>query len=166
MDANTNHLVAFDRFKEIDWDLQISRIEAMARRYNNTMIYIDATTLGDPICQNLQNLGLSVEGIQFQSQKKNLLNKLSLMVDRGQITFPDIPALKNELESFGYYETRSQNIVYSAPPGENDDCVMALALACWKLGERTFEVQKDSEFKRELRTPIQFNNPFHFNSPY
>ena len=163
MDSENNHLVAFDRFKEIDWELQISRIEALARRYNAHII-MDASTMGDPIYQKLRDLGLSVEPVNFITQKNNLIRKLSMMIDRRQISFPNIPALISELEIFGFYESASKNIIYSAPPGEHDDCVIALALACWKLGDRTYRSYntKKELFKRETYEPLQFKNPFHF----
>lgn len=38
-----------------------------------------------------------------------------------------------ELESFGFWQTGLSKAKYSAPPGLHDDCVMALALACWHI---------------------------------
>jgi len=41
--------------------------------------------------------------------------------------------MKRELETFEYEKTPSGNIVYSAPKGYFDDCVISLALAAWGL---------------------------------
>ena len=39
----------------------------------------------------------------------------------------------DELESFEYSVTDSGNVRTSAPSGQHDDCVVALALAAWEL---------------------------------
>ena len=57
------------------------------------------------------------------------------MIENGEITYPEIPWLINELKIFGY-ENKNGKIVYEAPQGYHDDCVIALALACWHLKEK------------------------------
>jgi len=51
------------------------------------------------------------------------------------------PILKNELLNFEEKRTASGSFTYSAPRGQHDDCVMALAMAWDSLGmqERRFE---------------------------
>lgn len=165
MDGNTNQLVYFDRFKEVDWNLQKARIEAVARRYNNAQVIIDSTGVGDPIVQNLMEIGLAVEDFKLTSiSKKQVLDKLSILIEQNRISFPEIPILLSELEEFGYWETRTGRTSYSAPPGKNDDTVISLALACWRLEKKEIvnKTQELSRFK-ELREPQQITNPFHFN---
>lgn len=164
MDGNTNQLVYFDRFKEVDWNLQRARIEAVARRFNNAQILIDSTGVGDPILQSLAEIGLAVEDFKLTSiSKKQILDKLSILIEQGRISYPEIPELLLELEEFGYWETRTGRTRYSAPPGKHDDCVISLALACWHLEKREI-VNKTKELTRskELGQPQQITNPFHF----
>ena len=161
MDSVTNHLVYFDRFKEVDWTLQKSRIEAVARRFNNAEIIIDSTGIGDPICQSLRDVGLAVNDFKFTTiSKKQILDSLSMMIDQKRITYPEIPELLDELEAFGYFESKTNKVKYGSPPGVHDDCVMSLALSCWHLDKekKLSVVHKTSEFKKE---PLQIINPFH-----
>lgn len=71
MDGTTNQLVHFERFKEVDWNLQKARIEALARRYNNAQVILDSTGAGDPIAQDLRETGISLEDFKFTTISKN-----------------------------------------------------------------------------------------------
>ncbi|MBC8489734.1 MAG: hypothetical protein H8D45_27260, partial [Bacteroidetes bacterium] len=165
MDGKTNELVHFERFKEIDWNLQKSRIEATARRYNNAQIILDTTGLGDPIIDDLRMVGLAVEDFKITTiSKKQVLDKLSIAIEQKMITYPEIPELLSELESFGFWETNTKKLKYSAPPGMHDDCVISLALACWQLEKLNRKAKKvELAQRRELREPMIMQNPFHFN---
>lgn len=48
-------VVAFDRFQS-PWNLTMTRIQALASRYNRAKMLIDATGVGDPIVEQLQRL--------------------------------------------------------------------------------------------------------------
>lgn len=165
MDGKTNELVHFERFKEIDWNLQKSRIEATARRYNNAQIILDTTGLGDPIIDDLRMVGLAVEDFKITTiSKKQVLDKLSIAIEQKMITYPEIPELLSELESFGFWETNTKKLKYSAPPGMHDDCVISLALACWQLEKLNRKAKKvELAQRREFREPMIMQNPFHFN---
>jgi phage FluMu gp28-like protein len=47
-------MVAIDRFNQIDWNIQIQRIRALAERFQVARIMVDQTGVGDPIVQQLQ----------------------------------------------------------------------------------------------------------------
>jgi hypothetical protein len=53
---------------------------------------------------------------------------LAVAIQQKRIAIPKDGPLRVELESFEYEHTRT-GVRYSAPTGEHDDCVMALALA-------------------------------------
>lgn len=134
----TTHTVDFfDRYNQIDWQLQKARIEATCRRFNNATTDIDSTGVGDPVVEDLSKRGLNVRGVTLSSAtKSNLITNLALMIEQGKIRFPRIPELIEELQMYGYEVTKSGHTRYSAPDGRHDDCVMALALAAWELGSR------------------------------
>ncbi len=48
-------VVAFDRF-QLPWNLTMTRIQALASKYNNAKLLVDATGVGDPIVEELQRL--------------------------------------------------------------------------------------------------------------
>lgn len=138
IDRHTRQVVHFERFNEIDWSFQKAKIEAAARRYNDARVKLDATGIGDPIEEDLRKQGLNVEGIRYTSeQKKKLIENLSIMIEQGEVTFPNIPELIGELETFSYEISPStKRVRYNAPQGLHDDCVNALALACWEIGTK------------------------------
>ena len=128
---DTRAVVAWDRFNEIDWSLQKQRIVAMARRYGATVL-IDSTGVGDPVFDDLRRAGIRIEGYHFTNESKaQLVEHLAMQIEQGLVTYPPIPELLNELESFEYELTRAGNIHYGAPEGGHDDCVISLALAVW-----------------------------------
>jgi hypothetical protein len=90
---------------------------------------VDSTGVGDPILEDLQRTGTGwFEGFQFSSgSKQQLMEGLAGVIQQRQVRFPEGP-IKNELDAFEY-ETTGRGVRYSAPDGEHDDCVCALALA-------------------------------------
>lgn len=136
VDRDTNELKYFDRFKEMDYNLQKPRVEAVARRYNRALIVPDETGVGSPVVEDLKMIGLPVRGIKFSKQSKfELIKKLMIAIEQHKIFYPAIPELMNELGAFGKWNPHKGETEYCAPPGVHDDCVIALALANWFLRE-------------------------------
>jgi len=132
MEASTREVVAFDRFQDISWTEQKVRIQALASRYNNALVLLDSTGVGDPILDDLQVSFVSAEGYKFNNEsKKRLINFLAVAIEQRLITFPDIEVLVNELQIYEYAITSHGAITYNAPSGKHDDCVISLALAVW-----------------------------------
>lgn len=76
----------------------------------------------------LQATGGDFEGFKFSaSSKQQLMEGLAVAIQHRQVRFPDGPIVA-ELEAFGYEYSRT-GVHYSAPEGQHDDCVCALALA-------------------------------------
>lgn len=139
VDRHTHQQVHFERFNQIDWQLQKARIEAVARRYNNCPLWIDSTGVGDPIAEDLKRVGLEVIPYKFTNEsKKRLVENLAIMFEQDKIKILDIPEQTQELENFTYEMTHLGNIRYGAPAGQHDDCVMALALSYLDIGEKIY----------------------------
>lgn len=117
----------FLRWQRIPWSDTIDRIHDSTKR---TPALIDSTGVGDPVLEMLQKEpGSKYEGYNFSpSSKQKLMEGLSVKIQAQEITFPD-GQIRRELEDFEYEFTKT-GVRYSAPEGFNDDCVMALALAC------------------------------------
>ena len=129
IDQFTKRVVAWDRFNDVSWRLQKERICAMAKKYNDALLIVDSTGLGDPIVEDLENSGCNVEGFHFSANsKKSLIERLILSIEQRLILFPSISDLISELESFSY-EITSSGFKYTSPSGIHDDCVISLALA-------------------------------------
>lgn len=123
-----------ERFNQISWERQIERIKAVAGRFSGAQVWLDSTGVGDPIFENLRRTGLHVYGYRLSNPSKEaLIDNLAMMIEQGQIGLLDIPEQTNELHAYQYEVTRYRNIRMNAPLGMHDDCVIALALACWPL---------------------------------
>jgi Terminase large subunit, T4likevirus-type, N-terminal len=148
--------VAFgvDLAKSVDWTVAIgldqhkmvSRFDRFQRPWNTTITnlrgitgqvqsLVDSTGVGDPVLEALQVGRSNYEGFKFTSvSKQQLIENLVIAVQNHEIKFPEGP-ISIELENFEYEYTR-QGVRYSAPEGLHDDCVVALALAWRKHGNR------------------------------
>lgn len=125
--------VFFDRYNLLDWAVQKQRIMNTCKKYNAKLL-LDSSGIGDPIFDDLKRMGLKAEGYKFTSEsKKMLIESLMMAFEQKKIRILDDPTQKNELEIFEFRRNPSGIIHYSAPDGYHDDCVIALALANWRL---------------------------------
>jgi hypothetical protein len=130
---NKSNQVFFDRFNILDWAVQKQRIIMICQKYKAQAL-IDSTGIGDPIYDDLLRAGLNIEGYKFTlDSKKKLIEFLMLSFEKKIINILDDPVQTNELEIFEYQIGQSGLVHYSAPEGYHDDCVIAMALANWKL---------------------------------
>lgn len=140
---NINTFIVYqqERFNQIDWNLQKAKIEAMALRFNDALIWPDSTGLGDPIVEDLKARGLRIggdegKGFKFtETSRRNLLNNLAILLEQDKIKIPNDDGLLMELESFRYELTDRGTIKIKVPDGMTDDRVMSLALAVWGISE-------------------------------
>jgi phage terminase large subunit-like protein len=131
IDGEHLHIVAFDRFNQLDWSLQKRKIIALARKYNNASIVIDSTGAGDSVFEELSKEYGNIQPFRIISNtvKNQLIENLVVGLESGLISFPAIQELINELKIFGFERSeKSGRTLYSAPSGFHDDCVIALAL--------------------------------------
>ncbi|GAH31864.1 unnamed protein product, partial [marine sediment metagenome] len=129
--------VYLDRFKEIDWKIQRERIKFISEKYNDAQIWVDATGVGDPIFEDLVNMGLDVQPYKFtNTSKKQLIQSLMISLEQEKIRIlvrdeENGKVQFNEMVIFEYEMTSSGLIRYQAPDGYHDDCVIALSLSNW-----------------------------------
>lgn len=64
--------------------------------------------------------------------KRQVIEALSIALERGDLRILPDPVLVSELQAYQVERLPSGMLRYSAPPGQHDDTVMALALA-WRL---------------------------------
>lgn len=129
----------FHRF-QLPWRATMDRIRLICR---NVPTHIDSTGVGDPIVEQLQ--GDNAEHSNFQgykftaASKQMLMEGLAVAIQQNEIQYP-YGVIVSELESFEYEYTRT-GVRYTAPEGQHDDCVMALALAVHAKKNRAPEPQ-------------------------
>jgi len=147
IDIDTRQVVFFDRFNNIDWPFQKEKISWTAKRYNEAMIWIDSTGVGDPIENDLRRDGRRVFGYKFNlTSKKELVEFLVIAIQQKMFTMPDIREVIQELQSYDYEMLPGGKIRYNAPPGLHDDCVIALGLTMW--GMKQYVYNKPEEAKK------------------
>jgi len=119
----------FERF-QLPWALAEQRI--LAAIGTGVPCLIDSTGVGDPIVERLQQVNGMVDGYKFTAtSKQQLMEGLSVAIEQQLVGYPD-GVITMELSSFEYVYTRT-GVKYSAPQGQHDDCVCALALAVRKF---------------------------------
>ena len=147
MNRATKKVAYMDRFNELDFHYQKERILTCAKKYNNAKIIIDSTGMGDSVASDLKRHALVEEyPLYSQKAKQRLIDKLIIFLDQNVIKIPDNDTLVNELKRYEVKMSRNNNsYVYSAPRGEHDDMVIALALAVWGLRPNRIENDEDDE---------------------
>jgi phage terminase large subunit-like protein len=135
MDIAERRMVAMDRFNRIDYTVQRGRLEAMAGRYNPSVILAESNSMGEPIIEQLQRDGLPVRGFTTtNATKAQAIEALALAFERGDISILNDPVLVGELQAYEMERLPSGMVRYGAPEGMHDDTVMSLALA-WQAIE-------------------------------
>lgn len=139
VDRQRNHVVAWERFNQVDWTVQYHRIITLAKKYNATC-WIDTTGIGDPIVETLRGSGIVLEPYKIggSAAKQQLIEKLRVNIENQRVTFPMLPIAIRELENFEYNITESGVVRYEAPTGFHDDCVVSLALSNWGADQAPF----------------------------
>jgi hypothetical protein len=162
---NLNYFIAYpqERFNQVDWNLQKAKIEAMARRFNDALIWPDSTGIGDPVVEDLKARGLRIggedgRGFKFtEISRQQLLDNLAILLEQDRIKIPDDEGLTTELESFQYTLSEQGKIKVKCPDGMHDDRVMSLALSVWGVRE---PVRNDRYFASKVYQNRQRGNQF------
>jgi phage terminase large subunit-like protein len=138
VNAQTNEVVHIDRFNQIDYNLQLSRLKALDGRFKPLSIVAEVNAMGEPLVEALEREGLPV--IRFHTSnasKKQIIEDLSLAFEREEIGIIPDENLMGELMSFEAVKLPSGAYRYTAPSGAHDDCVMSLALAWSEVGGKS-----------------------------
>lgn len=118
-------MTGLDRFR-MDWPQQQTRIIAVTK---NIPTLIDATGLGDVMYQTIRDKHFDLDPYIFTSKSKQaLMEGLAVAIQNREVGVHG-KVLIDELENFEFQHTPRGGVLYSAPEGMDDDCVMALALA-------------------------------------
>jgi phage terminase large subunit-like protein len=135
LDPATRSMVALDRFHEVDYNVQSDRLKALFTRFPPALVIAESNAMGLPIIQRLQLEGWPIEAFETTAVSKPvIIQHLALAFETGRIRILPDPVLLAELGSYEQELLPSGRYRYSAPEGQHDDTVMALALAYAPLG--------------------------------
>jgi hypothetical protein len=133
-DRINNNQVFQDRFQTIEWPFQKKRIAALSKKYNNALVIIDATGIGDPIADDLIRVGVPIIPIKITEPiKKELIEKLSIWIEQRKCLLLPLNETLQEFENFSYEIGATGKIRYQAREGYHDDIVISHALAIHEL---------------------------------
>lgn len=130
-------LVYMDRFRGETFKLQKERVLHAWKEYGYPVMTIDATGKGDAFIEELKNDPNSIPERYIvpymftRFSKGPLIERLQSDMDHGRLLYPRITVLLDELSVYKYDTSSVGFITYSAPKRKHDDCVIALALACF-----------------------------------
>jgi phage FluMu gp28-like protein len=130
-------VVYMERMKESSLVVQALRIYDVWRKFARCMIYIDATSIGGALVDDLQRHpnaipSHKIEPIQFNNKNKTeMIGRLRADIEHMRIKIPhEMKVLIDELSVYAQeYNPRTGTVKYSAPGRKHDDTVIALALA-------------------------------------
>lgn len=146
MDTRTRKIVDADSFNQVDWYIQMGRLEMMYRKwaFTGSPVYIlaEGNSMGGPLIESLQRVNLPISSfIMSNSSKKRIIEQLALDIEQKTICYPQIPELLDQLEAYEVTALPSGLVRYGAVEGMHDDWVVSLALA--NYGSR-FDYNDDS----------------------
>lgn len=128
IDVQTKAMVYVDRFTQIDYNIQASRLKALYNRFPGQII-AEYNSMGGPIVERLQMEGLPVTGfVTTAKTKEPLIRALESAFENGEISILNDAVLIGELQAYEQ-ERMASGWRFSAPEGMHDDTVISLALA-------------------------------------
>ena len=134
MDVKDRQVVEIDRFNQIEWAFQRSRLVAMCQRWGVRYVLAEHNSIGGPNIEALNRdpemSEVTVIGFETTNPSKTAaVQALMLAFERGEIAIPEDPVLLAELEAFEAKRLPSGKWQYGAPGGMHDDTVISLMLA-------------------------------------
>ena len=130
IDAFTNEVVALDRFNQIDYHVQMGRIQVLIDRYRPLSIVVERNSMGEVLVEQAERRGWPVEAFTTNNaSKRRAIDDLALAFEQGSIRIPNEAWLIDELEAYEMERLPSGLLRYGAPSGMHDDGVMSLAIA-------------------------------------
>lgn len=130
IDVASNHMVAMERFNQIDYAIQMGRLKTLYEQWKPDVIVAERNSIGEPLLEQLYRDGLPVMAFTTtNATKAAAIDGLAMALERKQITLINDPVLISELQAYEMERLPSGMMRYSAPDSMHDDCVMSLALA-------------------------------------
>lgn len=125
----------YDNFTKVGWQQTIDKIKYLPSK----PMAMDSTGVGDVVLSQVEQVQHEVEGYVFTAaSKQRLMEGLAVGLQGRKLTIADdgnvvsgTGKLRHQLEQYEIEYTRT-GVRYSAPEGEHDDDVCALALAWHK----------------------------------
>lgn len=130
LDTTQRQVVHVDRMVRTGFDIQVGRLKMLWEKWHPAAIVAETNSMGLPLVEQMKKMGMPIRGFTTSSSSKaEIIEKLAISIEKGEIGLLDHPKLIQELIAYTQERTASGMFKYNAPQGEHDDCVMALAMA-------------------------------------
>jgi len=130
LDTTTRAQAYVDRFNQIDYVLQMKRLQALYERFKPITIIAEKNAMGEPLIEQLQRDGLPVRAFTTTNASKAMaIENLALLIERRDLEILSDPVQIAELQAYEMERLPGGLMRYNAPGGMHDDTVIALALA-------------------------------------
>lgn len=149
-------LVSFDRFNNPDTRIVIEDIKRVLRKHKNIAGYIEENNSGIVVFDQIKDEFQNIDATYTLNQNKSeMIQQLRLAITDCKIKSPKIVELEHELEIFEFDVSPSGRLIYAAPDGMHDDCVMSLAFAYKALQNKSMTYGIQIVFPTKLEVPFQ-----------
>lgn len=161
--------VALDRFNQIGWEFQRSRLLALLLKWSVSYAVVETNSIGSP---NLEALNLEapeeigLHGFETTAKSKpKLIQDLALAFEKATLQWLPDPTARHELIAYEATVTESGHVKYGAPEGGWDDTVIARALA-YRGAKGNIPMDLTPEEAREAKLPavLQLKNAPKFDT--
>lgn len=156
--ADNRRGVHKERWRKLPWEVQEDRIQLLSERYNNAPLIADATGLGSGVVESLQRRGLSVLPIVFNMKSKmDILSGLAIDIEQEAFSVCEDDDTSEELKNYEMIQLPGGGYRLSAPPGQHDDCVIALALMRYGFGAQDQEIIVAPSLREQVMNAEKYN---------
>jgi hypothetical protein len=136
IDLQQAAVAAIDRFNQIDYQVQLGRLQGLYERFRPITVVAERNSMGEPLIEQLGRQGLPVTAFNTtNATKTQAIEALALAFERGALRILSDPTLIGELQAYEMERLPSGLVRYGAPEGMHDDMVMSLALA-WTAAQQ------------------------------
>lgn len=134
--AATRQNCVFERFQDVTWPRQRRRIVRLCNDLyeagvTGITLMVDGTGVGDPMVDELEELGYDVIGLNFTTFKDKMVRLLAKDMEDGKAFV--VSDYVDEFEAYAITQTPKGRVTYGAPAGGHDDVVSAKMLQHWGI---------------------------------
>lgn len=129
-----NNVIDLLVYTDMSFDRQVETVIELYRKYKPEVIQIEKNGLSEPLVEKLTLTGLPISPFHTTNEtKKVIIENLAVAIEQRSITvdkkLPHTQQLSDELSSYQSKRTQLGMVTYGAGGNNNDDMVIALALA-------------------------------------
>ena len=137
IDVTDKRQAWIDRSNAVDYQLQLARLKALCERYEPMALIVERNSMGEPLIEQLQRDDFPVQPFTTtNATKAAIIDGLALAFERNELAILPDPIQLGELQAYQAERLPGGLWRYSAPSGEHDDTVMALALAWYGASDQ------------------------------